>query len=67
MSTTPFLALGYVAAAVTANLLVTDNPELSPYIAFFFIGFILVVRDRLHERLAATPREPLLAGRLPAP
>jgi len=31
------------------------------------IAFVASRLRRLHERLAATPREPLLAGRLPAP
>lgn len=40
----------YLAAIVAANLIVTHKgPTWSVYLAFVFIGFDLVCRDRLHD------------------
>lgn len=45
------LAIAYVAAMVTANLLVWWlGPWFSPINSFFLIGFDLTLRDVMHER-----------------
>jgi hypothetical protein len=47
-----FLAAAYVAAMVTANLLVWWlGPWFSPVNAFLLIGLDLTMRDVMHERL----------------
>ncbi len=49
---TPFLILIYIAAMVTANLLVWWlGPWFSPINSFLLIGLDLTMRDVLHERL----------------
>ena len=47
---TTYLAIGYVTAAASANLLATHfGPAVVPFTSFALIGFVMVTRDALHD------------------